>query len=218
MTLRAATHGVGVGRLSVAVGLDEGDGTGTYVPSITVNFSPTSFVEGEEVTMTLSEVPDTVTVSLNGEALSVAATGTERTYTQTAAGIVNIVALKADFRAISITRYVAAVVVVPTITQQTSPDPLVANEPFTLTFTPAVDEADASVSITGSGETWNGTAPASGPVAITAQLIGYQLFEVSKTVDTAVITPTAPITPVQMYDGQTVGEIPNFASINSTSY
>ena len=191
-------------------------GGGDTLPRLTVSTSPDPIVEDQEVTLTFNQEPDTVAVTLNGGAVSVAGSGLTRTLTPNDAGTLNIQATKADYQPVNANRTVEAAA--PTISMTSSPDPIVANEPFTLTFTPAVDSADSSVPLTGSGTTWTGTAPASGPMAITATKAGYQPFEVSRTVDTAVITPNEAISVVQLYETQTVGNIPNFATINSTSY
>lgn len=109
---------------------------------------------------------------------------------------------------------------VQTLTASVVPNPIVMNEPFTVTFNTAPDSVTSSsnVTLTGTGTTRTGTGPATSPVTLGGTKAGYQPYSATITVDTAVITPNAAITTAQLYDGQTVGDIPNFATINSTSY
>lgn len=105
-----------------------------------------------------------------------------------------------------------------TLTASVVPNPIVMNEPFTVDFNAIPDSVSSSVTLTGTGSTRTGTGPATSPVSLGGTKVDWAPYSATITVDTAVITPNAAITPAQLYAGQTVADIPNFASINSTSY
>ncbi|MGN7867809.1 hypothetical protein [Paracoccus sp. 22332] len=77
----------------------------------------------------------------------------------------------------------------PTLQATITPDPLVAGQPFTVNFNAAPDEVTSSVTLTGTGTTRTGTAPASGIVTIGATKAGYTAY--SATFEVAPAVPSA---------------------------
>lgn len=88
-----------------------------------------------------------------------------------------------------------AVAAQPTLQATITPNPLVAGQSFTITFNATPDEVTSSVTLTGTGNTRSGTAPASGIVTIGAAKADYTAysatFEVSPALPDLIVTPSS---------------------------
>lgn len=71
---------------------------------------------------------------------------------------------------------------IPTLTATVTPSPLIAGQSFQIVFSAAPDSATANVTLTGSGTTRSGTAPATGDLVIGATKAGYTAYSGTLTV------------------------------------
>ena len=219
MTIRAATHGVGIGCLSIASGLGEDDGVEPVEPTAPGTFAPhqwtvsTGAASGA-VIMDISGRPSTGGAALTaleytvqdgedapGTALAGLGTGqrvltmpeedTEYSFRVRARNSVGPGPWSEPQAAVS-----GAAAELPSFEATITTDPLVAGEDFEIVFDAAPDSVSPPSLVQDANDPrrYTGTAPDSGTMAIGATKAGYQVFGQTYTYDPAPVVEPGSIT------------------------